>query len=773
MSKDITIVKRDGSREELDLEKMHKVVFYACNDVTGVSASQVELKSHLQFYNGIESANIQETLIKAAADLISEETPNYQWVAGRLINYHLRKIVYQSFEPPHLKEIARRNVDLGHYDESFFSVYSDEEINTLNNYIKHDRDENITYVGMEQFRGKYLVQNRVTGEIFETPQIAYMMISATLFATYPKETRMKYVKEYYDAISNFDISLPTPIMAGLRTPQRQFSSCVLIETDDSLDSINATSSAIVKYVSQKAGIGIGAGSIRSIGSPIRNGDASHTGVIPFYKLFQSSVKSCSQGGVRGGAATLYYPIWHMEAEELLVLKNNKGTEDNRVRHMDYGVQFNKLMYERLLTGGDITLFSPSDVPGLYEAFFDDQDKFKELYEEAERTVTRKKVMPAAELFGQFMEERKNTGRIYLMNVDHANTHGAFKPEVAPIKQSNLCCEINLPTKPLSFFSDTHGEISLCTLSAINWGNIKSPGDFERVCRLAVRGLDELLDYQKYPVLAAELSTAKRRPLGIGIINFAFWLAKNDLNYQDIDKDGLELVDEWAEAWSYYLIKASADLAIDKGNIDGIYETKYGDGITPNQTYKQELDELVPHKERQDWEGLREQLKATGIRNSTLMALMPAETSAQISNSTNGIEPPRAFVSVKQSKHGVLKQVVPGYPRLKNKYDLLWDQRSPEGYLKIMAVLQKYIDQGISVNTSYNPEFYEEEKIPMSVMLQHLVMFYKYGGKQLYYFNTFDGQGEIDFDKQNKEELLGRDSFESDDEYDDYCDSCTI
>jgi ribonucleoside-diphosphate reductase alpha chain len=773
MSKDITIVKRDGSREQLDLEKMHKVVFYACDDVAGVSASQVELKSHLQFYNGIESANIQETLIKAAADLISEETPNYQWVAGRLINYHLRKIVYQSFEPPHLKDIARKNVDLGYYDKSFFSVYSTEEIDQLNNYIKHDRDENITYVGMEQFRGKYLVQNRVTGEIFETPQVAYMMIAATLFAKYPNETRMKYVKEYYDAISNFDISLPTPIMAGLRTPQRQFSSCVLIETDDSLDSINATSSAIVKYVSQKAGIGIGAGSIRSIGSPIRNGDASHTGVIPFYKLFQSSVKSCSQGGVRGGAATLYYPIWHLEVEELLVLKNNKGTEDNRVRHMDYGVQFNKLMYERLLTGGDISLFSPNDVPGLYEAFFDDQDKFKELYEEAERTVERKKVMPAADLFGMFMEERKNTGRIYLMNVDHANTHGAFKPDVAPIKQSNLCCEINLPTKPLEFFNDRDGEISLCTLSAINWGNVKTPKDFERVCRLAVRGLDELLDYQNYPVVAAELSTMKRRPLGIGIINFAFWLAKNDLNYQDIDKKGLTKVDEWAEAWSYYLIKASADLAIEKGNIDGVYETKYGDGITPNQTYKQEVDELVAHKERQDWKGLRKQLKDTGIRNSTLMALMPAETSAQISNSTNGVEPPRAFVSVKQSKHGVLKQVVPGYPRLKNKYDLLWDQRSPEGYLKIMAVLQKYIDQGISVNTSYNPEFYEEEKIPMSIMLQHLVMFYKYGGKQLYYFNTHDGQGEINFDKKNEEELLQRDSFASDEEYDDYCESCII
>tara|TARA_B110000908_G_scaffold167370_1_gene220197 strand:+ start:2153 stop:4474 length:2322 start_codon:yes stop_codon:yes gene_type:complete len=773
MGKDITITKRDGSHEVLDLEKMHKVVFYACDGITGVSASQVELKSHLQFYDKIESTDIQETLIKAAADLISEESPNYQWVAGRLVNYHLRKKVYADINPPHLSKIARSNVELGYYDPQFFAVYSEEEIDQLNSYIKHDRDNNIAYVGMEQFRGKYLVQNRVTGEIFETPQIAYMMISATLFQSYPKDTRMRYVKEYYDAISNFDISLPTPIMAGLRTPQRQFSSCVLIETDDSLDSINATTSAIVKYVSQKAGIGIGAGSIRAINSPIRNGDASHTGVIPFFKLFQSAVKSCSQGGVRGGAATLHYPIWHLEVEELIVLKNNKGTENNRVRHLDYSVQFNKLMYERLLTGGNITLFSPSDVPGLYEAFFDDQDKFKELYENAERTVKRQTVIPAADLFGMFMEERKNTGRIYLQNVDHANTHSSFKADVAPIKQSNLCQEITLPTKPLTSFSDQDGEISLCTLSAINWGNIKTPDDFERVCRLAVRGLDELLDYQDYPVVAAELSTIKRRPLGIGIINFAFWLAKHDLTYQHIDAKGLAVVDEWAEAWSYYLIKASADLAIDKGNIDGIYETKYGDGITPNQTYKKEVDELVPHKERKAWASLRKQLKDTGIRNSTLMALMPAETSAQISNSTNGIEPPRAFVSVKQSKHGVLKQVVPGYPRLKNKYDLLWEQQSPEGYIKIMAVLQKYIDQGISVNTSYNPVFYEDEKIPMSVMLQHLVMFYKYGGKQLYYFNTNDGQGEIDVSKQSDEQMLERDSFESEEDYDDYCDSCTI
>ena len=766
MTKEITVTKRDGNREVLDLEKMHQVVFYACEDITGVSPSEVEIKSSLQFYEGISTVDIQETLIKSAADLISEETPNYQWVAGRLINYQLRKHVYNGFEPFHLADIAKQNVELGYYDKSFFAVYSEEEIEKLNSYIKHERDENISYVGMEQFRGKYLVQNRVTGAIYESPQIAYMMISATLFQDYPQETRLKWVKDFYDAISNFDISLPTPIMAGLRTPQRQFSSCVLIETDDSLDSINATSAAIVKYVSQKAGIGVNAGAIRAIGSPVRNGDTSHTGVIPFYKMFQSAVKSCSQGGVRGGAATLYYPIWHLEVEDLLVLKNNKGTEDNRVRHLDYGVQFNKLMYERLLTGGNITLFSPNDVPGMYDAFFNDQDKFRELYEVAERkTSIRKKSIPASELFAMFMEERKNTGRIYLMNVDHANTHGAFDEELAPIKQSNLCCEINLPTKPLEDFKDPEGEISLCTLSALNWGNIKTPDDFEKPCTLAVRALDALLDYQKYPVIAAQLSTMKRRPLGIGIINFAYWLAKHDLNYQDIDADGLGVVDEWAEAWSYYLIKASADLAVEQGNIEGVCETKYGNGITPNQTYKTELDELVPHVERMPWDTLREQLKETGIRNSTLMALMPAETSAQISNSTNGIEPPRAFVSVKQSKHGVLKQVVPGYPRLKNKYDLLWSQKSPEGYLKIMAVLQKYIDQGISVNTSYNPEFYEDEKIPMSVMLQHLIMFYKYGGKQLYYFNTYDGQGEIEF-KEDTPLQQG----ETDDEY---CESCVI
>ena len=763
------VTKRDGLKETLDIEKLHKVVFYACDSITGVSPSEVEIKSQIQFYNGITTKEIQETLIKAAADLISEDTPNYQYVGGRLINYALRKEVYGQYDPFTVKELVQINTDNGFYDEELITQYTDNEWEKINSFVRHDRDESLTYVAMEQLRGKYLVQNRVTGQIFETPQMCYILIAATLFQDYPKATRLNWIKEYYDAISMHDISLPTPVMAGVRTPMRQFSSCVLIETDDSLDSINATSSSIVKYVSQKAGIGIGGGNIRAIGSPIRKGDAFHTGIIPFYKMFQAATKSCSQGGVRGGAATIYYPVWHLEVQDMLVLKNNKGTEENRVRHMDYGVQFNKLMYERLINGGDITLFSPSDVPGLYASFYADQDKFRELYERAERnTKLRKKTVKASDLFSSFMEERKNTGRLYLQNVDNANEHGSFLPELAPIRQSNLCAEIDLPTKPLKDINDPDGEISLCTLSAINWGNIKTVSDFERVGKLAVRGLDALLSYQNYPILAARLSTEKRRPIGVGIINFAYWMAKNDMTYQDITPAGLELIDEYAEAWSYYLIKASADLAIEKGSIPGLMETKYGLGITPNQTYKKDVDDLVPHKERMDWASLRVQLKETGIRNSTLMALMPAETSAQIANATNGIEPPRSLISVKQSKHGVLKQVVPEYKRLKNRYDLLWDQKSPEGYLKIMAVLQKYIDQGISVNTSYNPVFYADEKIPMSVMLQHLLMFYKYGGKQLYYFNTNDSQGEVDVDKMMAESPLTQVEVDEDD-----CESCKI
>ena len=742
----IKVTKRDGTLQEFDLDKVHKVLEWAVEDIAGVSMSEIELKANIQLYDKIPAYDIHELLIKSASELISEHTPNYQFVAARLISYKLRKEVYGDYKPWPLAQLIIENVSRGVYDGSIMEKYSRDEIDELDDYIKHDRDDNFTYAGMEQFRGKYLVQDRRTKEHYETPQMLYMMVAATLFINYPKETRMKYVKEYYDAISQFYISLPTPIMAGVRTPTRQFSSCVLIESGDSLDSINATSTSIVKYISKKAGIGIGAGSIRAAGAKVGDGSVVHTGLIPFLKYFQSAVKSCSQGGVRGGAATVYLPIWHYEFEDLVVLKNNKGTEETRVRHMDYAFQLNKLMYERLIEGGNITFFDPNDVPGLYEAFFADQDKFKELYEKYERAYSiRKKSLPAIEVFQMLLTERKDTGRIYIMNVDHANDHGAFDVEKAPIRMSNLCCEIDLPTKPLNSYDDENGEISLCTLSAINWGLISEPSQFEKYCDLAVRALDELLDYQRYPIKAAENGTINRRPLGIGIINLAYFLAKRDLKY---DASAFEIVDEYAEAWSYYLIKASANLAEEKGKIPLNNETKYARGDVPNDTYKRAIDNLIGHTERLPWDELRTQLKATGIRNSTLMALMPAETSAQISNSTNGIEPPRALVSYKQSKDGVLAQVVPGYHHLKNKYDLLWDQESPDGYLKICAILQKYIDQGISVNTSYNPEQFEDNKIPMSIMIQDLVTAYRYGIKQLYYFNTYDGAGEMKDDEHH-------------------------
>lgn len=760
----ITVTKRDGRTEPFQLDKIHRVLYWATEDINGVSISEIELKANIQLYDGIQGEQIHELLIKSAADLISEHAPNYQYVAARLINYKIRKEVYGQYQPWPLIEVIKENIGRGVYDPTILDDYTADELDTLDNHIRHDRDDTFTYVGMEQFRGKYLVQNRLTKKMYESPQILYMMIAATLFSQYPKEKRLKYVKDFYDAISNFYISLPTPIMAGVRTPTRQFSSCVLIESGDSLDSINATATSIVRYISKKAGVGISAGAIRAIDSTIGDGSVVHTGLIPFLKYFQAAVKSCSQGGVRGGAATIYLPAWHLEFEELVVLKNNKGTDETRIRNMDYCFQFNKVLYERLLSGGNITLFSPNDVPGLYDAFYSDQDKFRELYEKYERkTSIRKKSVPAIDLFQQFITERKDTGRIYLMNVDHANEHGAFMQEVAPIHQSNLCCEIDLPTKPLSAYDDEEGEISLCTLSAINWGLINDPSEFKKYCKLAVRALDALLDYQAYPIPAAERSTKARRPLGVGIINLAYFLAKRGLKY---DSDALETVDEYAEAWSYYLIKASADLAIEKGVISGNDETKYGHGITPNQTYKKEVDELVKHKERMDWKGLRKQLKETGIRNSTLMALMPAETSAQISNSTNGIEPPRALVSYKQSKDGVMAQIVPGYHHLKNKYDLLWDQKSPEGYLQICAVLQKYIDQGISVNTSYNPEWFDEGKVPMSQMIKDIVTFYKYGGKQLYYNNTYDGAGEY----KEEDDPIMQEHYSSED---DDCDSCKI
>lgn len=731
------VTKRSGSTEPLNIEKLNAVCSWACEDLAGVSASEVAIKSNISFYERIKTSDIQETLIKSAADLISEENPNYQYVAGRLVNFHLRKQVWEGVEPPDFAEHVMGVCDLGFYDRAILEAYDVAELTELGKYIKHDRDLNLTYAAMEQFRGKYLVRNRYKNQYLETPQQAYMMIAATLFSVYPDETRMKWVKEYYDAISDHLISLPTPIMSGVRTPQRQFSSCVLIETGDSLDSISSTATAIVTYVAQRAGIGIGAGAIRALGSPIRNGDSLHTGVIPFYKLFQAAVKSCAQGGVRGGSATLYYPIWHLEVEDLLVLKNNRGTEETRVRHIDYGVQFSRLFYQRLLQGGSITLFSPSDVPGLYDAFFADQERFEELYTRAERnTRLRKKTVKALDLFSAFMQERKDTGRVYLMNVDHVNDHGAFRPEVAPIKMSNLCAEICLPTKPMG---DEDSLIALCTLSAINWGKIKTPDDFQKPCELAVRGLDALLTYQNYPVEAARRHSMLYRPLGIGMINLAYWMAKHDLKYGE----GLDLLHEWTEAWAFYLYDASVTLAEEFGRFPGWEHSKASQGLLPIDTYKRELDDVVAPVYRMDWEVLKKRIALHGMRNSTVLAQMPAETSAQLANATNGIEQPRSLVSIKQSKDGVLKQVVPEIRKLKNKYDLLWDNKNPEGYLKVCGVLQKFIDMSISVNTSYNPSMYPDGQVPMSELLKHLLLCYKLGIKCLYYFNNNDGAGELE------------------------------
>ncbi|HHQ4514832.1 class 1a ribonucleoside-diphosphate reductase subunit alpha [Aeromonas veronii] len=741
------VTKRNGHKEPIDLDKIHRVLDWAAEGLDNVSVSQVELKSHIQFYDGIRTADIHETIIKATADLISEQTPDYQYMAARLAIFHLRKKAYGQFEPPHLYQHVARLVDMGKYDKHLLEDYTQAEFEELNTHLDHWRDMDFSYAAVKQLEGKYLVQNRVTGEIYESPQFLYMLVAACLFSKYPKDTRLDYIKRFYDAVSTFKISLPTPIMSGVRTPTRQFSSCVLIECDDSLDSINATASSIVRYVSQRAGIGINAGRIRGLGSPIRGGEAFHTGCIPFYKYFQTAVKCCSQGGVRGGAATLFYPLWHTEVESLLVLKNNRGVEENRVRHMDYGVQINKLMYQRLIKGGDITLFSPSDAPGLYDAFFADQDKFEELYVKYEQDpAIRKKTLKAVDLFSLMMQERAGTGRIYIQNVDHCNTHSPFDPSVAPVRQSNLCLEIALPTKPLNNIDDESGEIALCTLSAFNLGAIEKLEDLEEMADLAVRALDALLDYQDYPIAAAKKGSMGRRTLGIGVINYAYYLAKNGARYSD--GSGLALTHRTFEAIQYYLLKASVQLAREFGPCPLFGETTYAQGILPIDTYKKDLDALCNEPLYLDWESLREEIKSVGLRNSTLTALMPSETSSQISNATNGIEPPRGLVSVKASKDGILKQVVPEYDRLKDQYELLWKQPSVDGYLQLVGIMQKFVDQAISANTNYDPARFEGNKVPMKQLLKDLLTAYKYGLKTLYYHNTRDGADDAQTDLQD-------------------------
>ena len=742
-SKEVFITKRNGQKEKLNLDKIHFVVEEACNDLTGVSASQIEMNSDLQFYDGMTTDEIQNILIRSANDLISLETPNYQYAAARLLLYGLHKQVYGQYDHQTLSQVIDANIERGVYDPAIKEKYTDTEIKKLNTYIKHDRNEEFTYAGLRQVVDKYLCQDRSSGQIYETPQFMYMMIAATLFAEYPQETRLSYVKKYYDATSLFKVNIPTPVMAGVRTPIRQFASCVLVDVDDTLSSIFSSNSAIGYYIAQRAGIGINAGRVRAINSKIRGGEVAHTGVVPFLKVYEATVRSCTQNGVRGGSATTHFPLWHYEIEDILVLKNNKGTDDNRVRKLDYSIQLNKLMYERLLSGGDITLFSPHHVPGLYEAFYSgDNDKFKELYEMYERkTSIRKKKIDAHELFSSVLKERAETGRIYIMNVDHANTHSSFKD---PVYMSNLCQEITLPTKPIQHIDDDKGEIALCILSAINVGALtlnKENEELEELCDLSVRALEEIIEYQGYPVKAAEISTKARRSLGIGYIGLAHYLAKHKVNYAD--KEAWKLVHGLTESFQYYLLKASNKLAQERGACDYFDRTKYSDGILPIDTYKEDVDEIVGKKLNHDWSALRKSIKQHGLRHSTLSAQMPSESSSVVSNATNGIEPPRGYLSVKKSKKGPLKQIVPQYNQLKNFYTLLWDMKGNEGYINIVAVMQKFFDQAISGNWSYNPLQYDNNEVPMSVMMKDMLTTYKMGWKTSYYQNTYDFKGAED------------------------------
>lgn len=749
-----TVTKRDGLTQTFDKDKIHKVCTWACEGIEGVSVSELELKLYPYLYDGITTDELNENLVNAARNLIVDPTFNYDLVAGRLISFIVRKEVYGGIAPWHIKELVAKNIERGRYDPQLLSYYSDYEWDQINSFINHDRDFDFRLAGAEQMRSKYLVNSRVTKQLYESFQVPYILVAAVLFKDEPVHKRLEYIKEFYEVASTNLISLPTPIMAGVRTVRKQGSSCVVVDCGDSLDSIIATTGAITKYVSAKAGLGINVGRMRAIGSPIRNGDAVHTGLLPFVKAFTAAVKSCSQGAVRDGACTIYYPLWHFESPELLVLKDATLLEEQTNRSSDYGVQVNKYLLQRLIQGKDITLFSPSDVPGLYMSFFTDQEEFARLYEMYEgRNDIRKRKVPAFELFGTLMTQRSNTGRIYIQFVDNTNDHSSF---IDPIFMSNLCTEITLPTQPLSALTDgfeDNAEISLCTLGAINWGKVKRPEDFKRPARILVRALDNLLSYQDYEVKAAKDSTLKRRPLGIGIIGFAHFLALRGMRY---NKHSMPLVDRFAEAWAYYITEASVDLAIEKGACELSNRTKYKQGITPNMLRTSKLDELLPHEERLPWGYLRQMMQKYGIRNSTLMALMPSETSAQISNETNGIEPPRAIVVAKISKNVSIPTVVPDADTLGNDYDYSFQQEGPRGYLEVTAVFQKYSDQAISLNTTYNPMKFSGEKIPGSVPLSDMIYAFQLGHKSMYYCNIFK-PGEDEINATNKNESIGCES----------------
>ena len=763
---EIKVKKRNGDTASLDLERVHHIVEHACKGLAGVSESAVEINSGLQFFDGIETKDIQEILIRSANDLITLENPNYQYVAARLLLFGLRKSVYNGHPDKHpiLKDHVDRCIEKGVYDKEVLTKFTDEEWEKINEYIDHDRDYLFTYAGIRQVTDKYLVQDRSTGEIFETPQFMYIMIAVTLFQDDDKFYRLDYIKKYYDAISKHKINIPTPIMAGVRTPIRQFASCVLVDIDDTLDSIFSSDMAVGRYVAQRAGIGINAGRIRGINAKIRGGEVQHTGVVPFLKKFEATVRCCTQNGIRGGSATVHFPIWHQEIEDILVLKNNKGTEDNRVRKLDYSIQISRLFYERFMAAEDISLFSPHDVPGLYDSF--GTDAFDELYLKYEKDESiPRKTIGGQDLFLNLLKERAETGRIYIMNIDHCNSHSSF---IDKVEMSNLCQEITLPTKPIQHIDDDSGEIALCILSAINIGKIRDVSDLKSLCDLSVRSLDELIDFQGYPVRAAEIATKARRSLGVGYIGLAHYLAKQGVKYED--PKAWELVHDLTEAFQYHLIESTVNLAKEKGACEYSSRTKYGQGILPIDTYKKDVDELVPNNLKYDWDSLRALVKEYGVRNSTLSAQMPSESSSVVSNATNGIEPPRGYLSTKKSKKGPLKQIVPQYGSLKNNYTLLWEMPNNTGYINIVSVMQKFFDQAISGNWSYNPEHYPDNEVPVSQMAQDLLTTYKYGWKTSYYQNTYDIKtDEVEEESTSLDNLVSEILDTSEEE----CESCSI
>ena len=728
------VTKSNGEKEAFSVEKIHKVVMWATKNINGVSFSDIEMNANLSLYDGINSAEIHNILIKSANDLISTSSPNYQYVAARLLNMQLRKQVWgYGDQPTDFLMFLERNVDNGIYDPRILDKWNSDQVDLFGKYIDHSRDDKFTFAGLQQLIDKYLVKNRSNGCIYETPQFAYMSIAMCLFDT------IEEVKKAYDCYSTFKINLPTPIMAGVRTNIRQFASCVLVDVDDNLDGIFSSIHAVGKYTARRAGIGLNIGRMRPINSPIRGGEVIHTGLIPYLKNFESAVKSTSQNGLRGGSATVHVPFWHYEIEDIMVLKNNAGTDDNRVRKLDYSIQFCKIFYDRLIANEDITLFSPYEANGLYEAF-GDNEKFEELYLKYERATSLKfkKKIPARKLAEIFARERLETGRIYSMNIDSANAHGSWS---VPVYMSNLCQEIIHPTKPIKSIDDPDGEIGICILSALNLLELGNEKDIEDACRMAVRTLESVIDYQDYPVLAGENFTKNRRSLGVGITNLAGFLAKNKLKYDD--PSALELVHETMEQIQWNLINASCELAEEKGACEKFADTKYADGLLPVDWYKKEVDELIKPEYNMDWEGLRKRIKKHGLRHSTLSAIMPCESSSVIQNSTNGIEPVRSLLIHKKAKNGILKQLVPNYHMRKNYYTMAWDMTDNTAIMNIAAVIQKFTDMSMSTNLYYNYDHYEGGNIPLSVLIKDQIYGYKYGLKNFYYANTPDGDGDTE------------------------------